>query len=175
MRRHFRPEGFVDWPATIACVATAAAIVYFSIQVAHQWQIALWKCVIGMATLACGIAVAYADARAAFARGMLGWFAPMFRKRSALGTVTYSVAERDTVHRGPESHVDVELSARARHVIEVELEDGRHWTCVMPVKQWARFRIGMNVELVWQGVWLRSIRPNPDADSASASESGEVH
>jgi hypothetical protein len=73
----------------------------------------------------------------------------------------------------PDNFNEVTLSVRARYVVDVELEDGRTQTCVLRKRDWARLPVGTAVDLVWQGIWLRSISPTPDPDPASGN--GDPH
>jgi hypothetical protein len=110
-------------------------------------------------------------ARASFVRGIFGCFSSLYPLRSAAGVITHSEAERDLINQGAEDNFnEVTLSVRARYVVDVELEDGRTQTCVLRKRDWARLPVGTAVDLVWQGIWLRSISPTPDPDPASGNE-----
>jgi hypothetical protein len=166
MRLHLRTHGFIDWPASIGCLAVVGAIAFSSNIAADALRAARWKATLGVTTLVAAISAASPPARSTFVRGILGCLSPLLRVRSANATVIDSEAERDRIHRGPEENFsDVDLSPRARYVVEVELEDGSCLSCVLPLQDWARLRVGATARLVWQGIWLRSILPIPSHEA----------
>ena len=166
MRLHLRTHGFIDWPAIIGCLAVVGAIAFSSNIATDALQVARWKAALGVTTLVAAISAGSPPARSTFVRGILGCLSPLWRVRSAEVTVIDSEAERDRIHRGPEKNVrDVDLSPRARYVVVVELEEGSCLTCVLPLQDWARLRVGATARLVWQGIWLRSIHPIPSHEA----------
>ncbi len=170
MRLHLRSHGFIDWPATLGCLAVAGAIAFCSHFIARELSVATWKGALGLIAITVAIGAGSPPARACFMRGVFGCFSPLCALRSAVGTITHSEAERDLVNRGAEN-CSTELSPRARYVVEVELEDGRTHTCVLRKRDWARLRVGTSVHLVWQGIWLRSISTDPESPPGT----GETH
>ena len=174
MRLHLRSHGFTDWPATLGCLAVTGAIAFCSHLAARELSVAVWKATLGVTAITVAIGAGSPPARASFVRGIFGFLGPLSPLRSAAGVITHSEAERDLINQGAEDDFnEVTLSVRARYVVDVELEDGRTQTCVLLKRDWARLPVGTAVDLVWQGIWLRSISPTPDPDPASGN--GEPH
>ena len=171
MRLHLRSHGFTDWPATLGCLAVTGAIALCSHLAARELSVAIWKATLGVTAITVAIGAGSPPARASFVRGIFGCFSSLYPLRSAAGVITHSEAERDLINQGAEDNFnEVTLSVRARYVVDVELEDGRTQTCVLRKRDWARLPVGTAVDLVWQGIWLRSISPTPDPDPASGNE-----
>lgn len=174
MRLHLRPHGFTDWPAILGCLAVAGAIAFCSHLAARQLSVPTWKAALGLTAITVATGATSPPVRSSFVRGVFGCFSALYALRSAVGTITHSEAERDLVIRGPDDEFnEVDLSVRARYLVEVELEDGRTHTCVLRKRDWAQLRVGTSVHIVWQGIWLRSISTDPDPESAPAN--GETH
>lgn len=64
MRLHLRPDGFVDWPATLACLAVAGAIAFCSHIIARELSVAVWKGALGLIAITVAIGAGSPPARA---------------------------------------------------------------------------------------------------------------
>ena len=164
-RRFWKPTGRVDVPALLAGVVFLGAVVVVS-----AWMSSAWEGLFPGARLVVPALMVSAPCWTPGGRRMAWFFwwsvAPTRGvEREEQAEVTGSEAERHAT--GVEDN-ERELSMRARYVVRLALESGECWDCELPMKRWARLRVGQAVRVAWRGGWVTSIEP------AAGPEGGDV-
>ena len=154
VRRFWKPTGLVDVPALAAgvvfLVAVAVVVKGFSREWTGLFPAASWI----VPTLLVSVPFWTPDGR------RMAWFfwwslaRAWSRPREALAEIVDSEAER---HVRADEDDESELNASAWYVVRLATDEGDCFDCELPMKRWARLRVGMTVQVGWQGGWVTRI------------------
>jgi hypothetical protein len=169
-RRFWRPQGGRDVPALLSGLAFIVAVAWTSWAFSGWWADLFPGATVIVPALMGTVPAWTREGR------RLAWFfgwslaASWASPEEARAEVLASEAEREVEVDEGESH----LSLRARYVVRLWTEDGRCFDCELPMKRWARLRVGGTARVCWKGGWVTSIEACGDDEPAPRHESSSM-
>lgn len=163
-RRFWRPRGGVDVPALASGVVFLAATAWLAWRSSGAWRELFPGAALAIPASMLSVPFWTPQGRrlAWFLWWSLaGWASPPHEDQAE---VLLSEAERHRVHSGDESDLD----PSARYVVRLWTSTGQCMDVELPLRRWARLRVGEMVRVAWKGGWVTALDEQPGG-SQSAS------